>query len=1099
MDIEQSLANENPDEYDGVMDFLDDTALQRYILDNSITGLACDPILNQQSFQTYVDPNLFAPDNGFDQPNAFSTDSLTDNGSIYSVGYSSPHGSTDSGIRSSIDLDSPISPMSDENGMTYNFATNTSELNTNQIPMSPLLQENTQQYDTLMKQLQEQIAFYQTMNNDKLKDHLQKQQEQQKLLQNQLIFNLQQKMVLERNVNLTAVQVQAPVVALSSPDLAASKENNLRKMIKNNLGKTKNNLITTIQETTGKMKCKVANAGNKLGKRKLPPVAPAVVPKVNKLQIQDAYVDLEEAKATVNDLQRKNLTTSQNPTLASLLLQPKIERAKEQLIVSSEHMVSVNSPPPLYTLQQVQSEGLVSATLTSQHHSKKGGGGSKKTRVEHVVIEKRYRMKITESLKELKHMLGCYDEKKSTKNAILQCAIIEIKKLRRENNSLKKKGAKMRKLFGELKSIGIIPASQQTLTSDSGSSDASERSSVKQFSVEETTVEPEINQEHYVSPFSRQSARDGAKTLTCFAMFLFLFITPFNLMTGTRNANGATYSSRHLLSVLDQDAPSSPQYFLLSKVIHVLLSVFCLMFMVLHGNPRCAQDSKIVLCFKGQLRKAQLKINKKNYDDAKGFLRIALFIIGNSCPKTLYGQWASFLWKCICHILYQLGILSILDSMGKLILPSMFFGIERKKDQDFTAKHSVKAYTKLHEIALKDPSSTYLEAACYLMNAVHSAEVSGDQELIATAYTTAVIHMREKVKFCSYILQYYFTSCAHHASLLSQDTHPYAVDWIFERYGYDFFACGKWNVNKQPAFNVTDVGSDLDEADLHQTVYAQFQDHTLTKALKRMVLPEAYYPNEGKIELRLRALSILDTLGTGPPSEQIDSRSLFHQAVYGWWKCSLNNLVLVLKNEAIDWADIETEEDYYQDIHEVHRSELIILSKSTFATFMAIQQLKNNSKNIQPQDLFMQCDKMRWKLLEASELLSAVMQSESRSDNEQLQELIQIMCCNLLVDASHTLWSLDESFVMTEQELNLLTQLNEMLHCYSLKYSELVAKVQHHDYQIQSMSGTSQHDLTTVLKRSNHMKFVRNQTNELNSVYFITQNYPLKQDGFVRK
>lgn len=237
------------------LDFLDDTALQQYILNNSISGLACDPILNQQSFQTFVDPKLFAPDNGFDQPNAFSTESLTDNGSIYSVGYSSPHGSTDSGIRSSIDLDSPISPMSDENGMTYNFATNTSELNT-QIPMSPLLQENTQQYDTLMKQLQEQIAFYQTMNNDKLKDHLQKQQEQQKLLQNQLIFNLQQKMVLERNVNLTAVQVQVPVVALSSPDLAASKENNLRKMIKNNLGKTKNNLITTIQETTGKMKCK---------------------------------------------------------------------------------------------------------------------------------------------------------------------------------------------------------------------------------------------------------------------------------------------------------------------------------------------------------------------------------------------------------------------------------------------------------------------------------------------------------------------------------------------------------------------------------------------------------------------------------------------------------------------------------------------------------------------------------------------------------------------------------------------------------------------------------------------------------------------------
>ena len=39
------------------------------------------------------------------------------------------------------------------------------------------------------------------------------------------------------------------------------------------------------------------------------------------------------------------------------------------------------------------------------------------------------------------------------------------------------------------------------------------------------------------------------------------------------------------------------------------------------------------------------------------------------------------------------------------------------------------------------------------MNAVQAAETSGDQELICTAYTTAVLHMRDKVKFLSYILQ----------------------------------------------------------------------------------------------------------------------------------------------------------------------------------------------------------------------------------------------------------------------------------------------------------------------------------------------------------
>lgn len=45
----------------------------------------------------------------------------------------------------------------------------------------------------------------------------------------------------------------------------------------------------------------------------------------------------------------------------------------------------------------------------------------KKSRVEHVVIEKRYRMKITDSLNELKNMLPGADEKKVRKYATTTC------------------------------------------------------------------------------------------------------------------------------------------------------------------------------------------------------------------------------------------------------------------------------------------------------------------------------------------------------------------------------------------------------------------------------------------------------------------------------------------------------------------------------------------------------------------------------------------------------------------------------------------------------------------------------------------------------
>ena len=73
----------------------------------------------------------------------------------------------------------------------------------------------------------------------------------------------------------------------------------------------------------------------------------------------------------------------------------------------------------------------------------------------------------------------------------------------------------------------------------------------------------------------------------------------------------AAYQARHLLSVLDQDP--TPQSFLASNVINIVLSLVLLMIMVLRGNPKCVKNQKLVLGFKGQLRRAQKKINKVGY------------------------------------------------------------------------------------------------------------------------------------------------------------------------------------------------------------------------------------------------------------------------------------------------------------------------------------------------------------------------------------------------------------------------------------------------------------------------------------------------------
>lgn len=83
---------------------------------------------------------------------------------------------------------------------------------------------------------------------------------------------------------------------------------------------------------------------------------------------------------------------------------------------NSKQLKNVSSNPTNTGITQSSSHKIPisrlkpSSALTS--HSSPKRSGLKRTRVEHVVIEKRYRMKITDSLNELKVMLRCTDDKK---------------------------------------------------------------------------------------------------------------------------------------------------------------------------------------------------------------------------------------------------------------------------------------------------------------------------------------------------------------------------------------------------------------------------------------------------------------------------------------------------------------------------------------------------------------------------------------------------------------------------------------------------------------------------------------------------------------
>lgn len=63
------------------------------------------------------------------------------------------------------------------------------------------------------------------------------------------------------------------------------------------------------------------------------------------------------------------------------------------------------------------------------------------------------------------------------------------------------------------------------------------------------------------------------------------------------------------------------------------------------------------------------------------------------------------------------------------------------------------------------------------------------------------------------------------------------------------------------------------------------------------------------------------------------------------------------------------------------------------------------------------------------------------------------MCCSLMVEARFTLWQIDNKRSTSEQELDLLTQQNELLQTHATKYPQLGQKVSNF-VQLSSVNST---------------------------------------------
>lgn len=669
---------------------------------------------------------------------------------------------------------------------------------------------------------------------------------------------------------------------------------------------------------------------------------------------------------------------------------------------------------------------------------------ARKSGRDHRDVEKKYRDRIKRSTAVLKKLLTFKGHQKQSINDVLQGATEEIKRLRKKIDWLEKELQYM-KQKEQINEISSFPSDQHLYNNE----------------------EEEWKQVQQASTVARQSARDGAKVATFTVLFLFSFVNPIALLSGESTAfeGDHTFHSRELMS--EGEEIITPQHSAFSQLLRVGVSLLILMFMLLRGNIRCKPNTKIVQCFKSQLRKAQTMINEHNYEGAKNILRLSLLIIGDRCPRTPYGQIVSYIWKNICHLLYQASLMKVLETIGRLALPSGLLHPQERSERQHAAKLLMHAYQKLHEIALKDVSCTNLEADCYLMNVIHAAEVSGDHELLCTAYATAAVHMKEKAWLLSSFLQHYFADCAdHQACLARQDSKVVVLEWIFDGKGYDYFTSGVWDLKKRPVFHTKDDNSKLDEADLLQTIFFQYQEFLLAESLKRIVIPEPSLRNDQDVEI---GQSFLASLKSSSAIQKIDWSYMRIQSLYSWWVFVLKLLQRIEKNESVD----ELGETFQQKIHMLEQidsystHEFVVAIKSVLSVYISILNARkmNSTHEYEAMEAKIQSAAMLVKNLpRASQMVGTV-----NAKDLELQELISIACYTVIIETRYIHWLMNCHGNITEKELVILLHEQENLKTFCSGNPHVSAKVKRYATIIEEMSGMNNAEIHRLTKRREFM------------------------------
>ncbi|XP_062989682.1 sterol regulatory element-binding protein 2 isoform X2 [Elgaria multicarinata webbii] len=823
-------------------------------------------------------------------------------------------------------------------------------------------------------------------------------------------------------------------------------------------------------------------------------LTPATVQAVAAPQVQQVPVLVQPQIIKTDSLVLTTLKADGSPVMAAVqnpaltTLTTPIQTAALQTLVGGNGTI-LTTMPMMMGGQEKMPIKQVPGGAKQQEPPKEG-----ERRTTHNIIEKRYRSSINDKIIELKDLVMGTDSKMH-KSGVLRKAIDYIKylqqvnhKLRQENMVLKLASQKNKLLKGfDLSSLvdndvdlKMDDFSQNALMMSPPASDSGSPGDFSPYSIDSEPGSPLLDdakvKDEPDSPAVALGMVDRSRMLLCALTFLCLSFNPLtSLLEGQRtpDSDGSVrHSSGRSMLTIDSGSGGWFGWMMPTLILWlvngvIVLSVFIKL--LVHGEPVTRLHSRSSVTFWRHRKQADLDLAKGDFAAAASNLQICLSALGRALPASRLDLACSLSWNVIRYSLQKLGLVRWLlkrrtSRQRRATEAPAGFEDEAKT----SARDAALAYHKLHQLHItgKLPSSSAYSGLHMALCAVNLAECAEEKippSTLAEIHLTAAVGLKTRCGGKLGFLASYFLSQAQ-SLCTERSAIPDSLRWLCHPLGQKFFVERSWTV--KAAAKESLYCTQRNPADPIAQVHQAFCENLLERAVESLVKPQVPkgavgHDDEEPCEFSnaleyLKLLnSFVDSLGSGTPSFTGDSvlrSALGPDVVCRWWSSAITMTISWLKGDNAAMRSQFTNVERIPKCLEMMENALV---KSVFHVCKAMHA-SLSSKAEGQQSSFGHCERASTHLWNSLNMSSGV-------SSTVLNEMIQLLACDLLLSLRTTLWqkqtnssqALGETYHASASELTgfqrELGSLRKLAHSFRPAYR----KVFLHEATVRLMAGAS--------------------------------------------